>query len=118
MAHRGLAPEEKYTAQTKWAILNAIDDGEENVALRFDLNIKEKSVQRAAQRWRATEADRGHLRNHKRGLEPGIKIVLDGPELNLLETLTNRFPDISLKETMASFIAAGLRYVLLLTRPP
>ena len=84
----------------------------------FNLDVKEDSLRRTARRWRANDAERGHLRNHKRGMQPGIKIVLDGPELNLLETLTNRFPDISLKDTMASFIAAGLRYVLLLTRPP
>ena len=118
MAHRPLAPEEKYTEETKRAILDAFENGEDNVALRFGLNVKEKSLQRSAQRWRAKEAERGHLRNHKRGLEPGIKICLDGEERELLERLTNQFPDISLKEAIMSFRAAGLRCVLPLTHPP
>ena len=109
MAHRPLAPEEKYTEETKRAILEAFDDGEGHVALRFGLNIKEKSLQRCAQRWRAKEAERGHLRNHKRGLEPGIKICLDGEERELLEKLTKQFPDISLKEAIMSFRVAGFQ---------
>ena len=112
-----MAPEEKYTAETKRAILEALEDGEENIALRLKLNIKEDSLERSARRWRVNEADRSHLRT-TRGLKPGIKISLVGEELELLERLTVQFPDISLKETMASFIAAGLRCVLLLTRPP
>jgi len=118
MAHRPLAPEEKYTAETKRAILDAIEAGDEHVALRFGLDVKEASLRRTARRWRANEAERGHLRNHKRGMEPGIKIVLDGPELDLLETLTNQFPDISAKEMITAFRGAGYRCVLPSYPPP
>ena len=107
MAHRPLAPEEKYPAEMKRSILEAIEAGDEHVARRFNLDVKEDSLRRTARRWRANDAERGHLRNHKRGTEPGIKIVLDGPELDLLETLTNQFPDISAKEMITSFRGAG-----------
>ena len=48
MAHRLLAPEEKYTAEMKRAILDAIEAGDEHVALRFDLDVREASIRRSA----------------------------------------------------------------------
>ena len=72
--------------------MQALDDGEIGVAHRFGLNINEESLKRNVRRWREKEDERGHLRNHKRGLEPGVKFCLDGTELEVLQSREGAVP--------------------------
>ena len=43
------------------------------------------------------------------GTAPGVKLCLDGDELDFLQRLTTQFPDIIVAEMIDFFRAAGIR---------
>ena len=106
-----IAGEEIYPAWLKSNIIemHTSSRGAAHLPSHFGRTITKKSMVQNVRRWLKNEEDRGHLKNHKRGLEPGVKICLDGEELEVLERLTTMFPDIMVAEMRNFFLAAGIR---------
>ena len=106
-----IAGEETYTSWFKKAAIAEYDkpEGAAHLPAHFGRQIKQKSFVQNIRRWKAKEEDRGHLKNHVRGLKPGVKFCLEGDELEVLEHLTTLFPDISVAEMRDYFLAAGIR---------
>lgn len=106
-----IAGEETYPDWFKKKIIAEYENpqGAAHLPSHFGRNISQKSMVQNIARWKAREDERGHLKNHKRGLEPGVKFCLDGDELEVLKRLTTRFPDIMVAEMIDFFRAAGIR---------
>ena len=106
-----IAGEEIYTSWFKEAVIAEYEnpEGAAHLPSHFGRPIKQKNMVQNIRRWKVKGEERGHFKNHKRGLNPGVKFCLEGDELEVLQRLTTQFPDILVAEMRDYFLAAGIR---------